>query len=148
MFYRFPFNWKNPMGYLIAYTLLLISVLNFIYFVTCCVTLGIGIFVFITSVATDLKNELIAFADRIKIEPNPMIMIKSLHDFIQFHSNGKRYEKFFNLNLYKTITFESKFRQFTPQNRLHRRADFNNFVCGCYYNHVHCNAIHSNRNGK
>lgn len=91
--HRFPFNWQNPLGYLIALTLIFISHLIFLRFIMCCLSFGIGVFVIVTSLTMDIKNDLIAFNDRTKTEPNPILLSKSLIQFVQIHSTALRCDK-------------------------------------------------------
>lgn len=88
-FHRFPFDMKNPIGYLLAFILLYILHINLLYFATCAFVIGVGIYMLVISVTKDLKNIVITFRDCVKTEPNPLLLSKHLFDFIQFHSNVK-----------------------------------------------------------
>lgn len=89
-FHRFPFDWKNPAGYLLAFILVYILHLTTTHFTMFPISIGIAGFRFINALTKDVKNDVIAFRDRLKSEPNPMILAKQFFNFIQFHSDTKR----------------------------------------------------------
>lgn len=64
--------------------------MNMIFFLGTCLSIGIGFYMFINSLTQDIKNEMIAFSDRIEAEPNPILLTKQLDKLIEFHSTGKK----------------------------------------------------------
>lgn len=93
MFDRFPFDWPNPMGFLAAFILIYIFQLNVMVLITYGICLEIGMYMLITSLTKDIKNDLFVLNEMIKLDPNPMELFKQLYDFIQFHSTVKRFLK-------------------------------------------------------
>lgn len=55
---RFPFDWRNPIGYLIALSSQFIADTYFFIFVACVVAFGLGIFLFLLAAAKDIKTDL------------------------------------------------------------------------------------------
>ena len=53
---------------------------------------GIGVYMLVSAVTKDIKNDMIAFSKCIKSEPNPVPLMKKLVDAIDFHSKVKRYK--------------------------------------------------------
>lgn len=92
-YFRFPFNWKNPVGFLAGFALATLAHWNITHFVVCGITTGMGIFILLNSLTKDIKNDFIAFNDRLRVEPNPMILYKQLIDCIQFQSTIVKYDK-------------------------------------------------------
>lgn len=63
--------------------------MNVVFYVLCCLSVAIGIYLFTTSLTEDIKNDLIAFSDNIKLERNQKELFKQLFHFIQFYSTVK-----------------------------------------------------------
>lgn len=89
--FRFPFDWTNPYGYFMAFILIYVTQLNWIFFVKCCLCFGIGVYMFIIALTKDIKTNLTAFSAMVQTEPNPVLLYKELFDLVQFHSRVKRF---------------------------------------------------------
>lgn len=89
--HRIPFNRQNPFRYLLASILLNIPILSYFYYIVGALSLGLANYMVVLSLTRDIKNDLIAFGDRVKVEKDRTILYKSLVDFIQFHSQIKTY---------------------------------------------------------
>lgn len=87
---RFPLDWRNPHGYLLAFTLSYVIELNVIFFLVCNICTGVGFYIFSMSLTEDVKDDFWAFGVWIKSEPNPTLLSKQLFDLIQFLSLMKR----------------------------------------------------------
>lgn len=87
---RFPFDWKNPLGYLVAFILICIINLNIVIFMMCNLCLGIEVYALITSFTKDIKYELSAFSRMARSELN---LSKRLFGIVHFHSTVKRFDK-------------------------------------------------------
>lgn len=88
--FRFPFDWKNPRGYLIALILTYLLHRNLVYFLVCMLNNGIGGFMLTISLTKEIKTDLSSFSTLVKSDPNPMMYFKPLYDLIDFHSTLKR----------------------------------------------------------
>lgn len=88
--FRFPFEWKNPSGSLIAFILIYILQMNLLFFMTCSFCIGVGVYMFITSLTKDLKYNLTIINKLFKAEQNPTELLEQLFNWIQFHSKVKR----------------------------------------------------------
>lgn len=84
---RFPFDWKTPFGYLIAFAVQCITLLIAVQFIALIVSNGIGVYLLIISMIKDLKR---AVKHLIKLDKNEHLFIKQLYDFIEFHSIAKQ----------------------------------------------------------
>lgn len=91
--FRFPFDWKNPRGYLIAWILLYILQGNTIHFLTCCFNNGVGVYMLTMSLNKEIKNDFCAFMTLVKRDPDPMMFFNPLYDLIEFQSRLKLYER-------------------------------------------------------
>lgn len=88
--WRFPFNWKNPTGYLLAFILMYILYMHFFYFLTSCFLFGCGVYILITALTKDIKNKLKAFSDIVGSKRKKKMNPKRIVGFIEFHSSVKR----------------------------------------------------------
>lgn len=97
---RFPFNWRNPFGYLIAASIQCIEVLNSLTFVACMISLGVGAFLFAVAgakAATIILKEINENAkskNKNKLE-NRQRILKQLAAYIQFHWSLKKFSSNF-----------------------------------------------------
>lgn len=82
---RFPFDWRNPIGYLIALSSQFIADTYFFIFVACVIAFGLGIFLFLLAAAKDIKTDLRLLNKCAKITKNQLRSLKRLSDFIEFH---------------------------------------------------------------
>lgn len=84
---RFPFDWKNPTGYLIAATMQFIMISYNLFYVACTTSLCVGTSLFLISVVNDLKShtDLINNSAKSKKE-NRLQTLKLLSEFIDIHS--------------------------------------------------------------
>ena len=82
--FRFPFDWKNPIGYLIAVGLQLIMVFIALHYVACFLTLAIGSVMFSLSIAEDIKDSLIFIDESAKSKQSLPHMMKQLIELIRF----------------------------------------------------------------
>lgn len=84
--HRFPFDWKNPTGYLIAFIMEYILILNLLFFIICALCHGIGIYILIQSLTDDVKTDLKTFIALSKSKRNHVKLLKQLTAFVQFQT--------------------------------------------------------------
>lgn len=98
--FRLPFDWKTPIGYLFAFIVIAILQMNVVFFMLCCLSTGIGIYLFTTSFTQDIENDLTTFSDDVKSKGKQSTKkhFMLLIDFVQFHSKVKRFDLVFSLN--------------------------------------------------
>ena len=150
--YRLPFDWKNPIGFFVAFNIMNILHWNLCFLMISALSLGIGLYLLITSLTKDIKNDVIGFSDQIKTEPNPMILARQLFDCIQFHSTVKRYTKtkiqalfFLHSHLINNFFF---FVQTYFGFIWTCSTDIYCSIFGKHNNHMYCNGVYTNRIGK
>lgn len=79
------------------------TVASALFFVGCCVVYGIAAYMFLTSMADDIKNEYYALNDDANSEKDPSEFLKQFNEIIRFHSTtielsfGKILYKFYGL---------------------------------------------------
>lgn len=149
---RFPFDWKNPLGYLVAFILICIINLNIVIFMMCNLCLGIEVYALITSFTKDIKYELSAFSRMARSELN---LSKRLFGIVHFHSTVKRFDKSnfdyiprtqFSFDFFWfSFSFLSKTRLQCGENRW---THSNGFLYWQHFSYVHSNDIHTMGNGK
>lgn len=98
--YRLPFDWKNPVGYLIAVAFQCALIVSPLRYITCMMSIGFAIYVVTAAISratiTDLQsiNESINAPRR---EPDQQSlcadMFKRLIKFIVIHSDAKQFSK-------------------------------------------------------
>lgn len=94
-FSRFPFNWKNPIGYIfvvifeyIISTYAYVVVFGAVFF-------GIGCCVFVVAIITkNIKNDLKFINENATSDPNQLITFKLIKSFIQNHSILEKFSAF------------------------------------------------------
>lgn len=101
---RFPFDAKNPIGYLFACALEYLLFLNMTITAVCSLTDGIGISLFLISVASDIEINLNYISESVKMKQNQVEILKQLSELIQFHSNAKQLNIFIYLNYLNQVT--------------------------------------------
>lgn len=87
---RYPFDWKNPIGYFVAVTFQYISAVYLFTFTNCLIFFGIGSFIFEHSATNDLKNDLKSSNGIVKIKRKRAQVLDRVSDFIQFYSKLKQ----------------------------------------------------------
>lgn len=87
---RFPFNWKNPAGYLVAVTALLAWAAMPLLYIGCLGFLGFGAFMFALTFVEDMKGEL-RLINEMAIDKRPQREIyEKFSAFIRIHANVKQ----------------------------------------------------------
>lgn len=81
---RFPFDWRNPIGYFIAVILQFELASSILEYEACSVCLSFACVLFIFSFAKDVKNHSRVIDENIKTEKSRRKVIEQLSDFIQF----------------------------------------------------------------
>lgn len=89
----FPFNWKNPFGYLVACALQYILIRYLFIFVVFCVYFEIGFYFLLVSIADDIKRCIKSLNQNAKSKRKRLKLSKEFGDFIQFHSHTKQLSK-------------------------------------------------------
>lgn len=90
LFFNIPFDWKNPIGYLIAVILQLIVTLYSMCYMGSFLSLAFGTFLFTISIAKDLKSILISINKRVNKKPKNSQLLKLLIKFHQLHTDLKQ----------------------------------------------------------
>lgn len=97
--FRFPFNWKNPLGYSIAVTFQYMQAIHSDRPIFSGLFFGIGCYLCSVSIITkDIKNDLKLFNENAASGGNRRLTLNHLSIFIQTHSIMKRLSVFRALN--------------------------------------------------
>lgn len=89
--HRFPFDWRNPLGFLTAFVFIYIFQMNIMFLITYCVSFEVCVYIFVTTFIKDIKNDLFTLSEMVKLDPSLTELQKQLSGFIQFHSKLKRF---------------------------------------------------------
>lgn len=87
---RFPFDWKNPLGYLIAITIEYIMFIFVFLYGGGEVCFGIGSFLFSVAASTDIKADLKEIGMHGVLPENRKWTLYKLSNFIQVHAQLKQ----------------------------------------------------------
>lgn len=86
---RLPFDWKNPIGYLIAVAVQLQIHLIFFRYIACFFTLVCAQLMFVFSVVKDIKGELNRFNEIARTKKTQCRSMKQLSEIISIHISLK-----------------------------------------------------------
>lgn len=87
MIVRYPFDWRNPFGYSIAFTLQYITLAYVFQFIALIASMGIGVFLLTISMVKDLKYTAKALN---KFNKNKSLSLEQFYEFIQYYSIVKQ----------------------------------------------------------
>lgn len=90
MIQRFPFDWKNPGGYLVAFSAEVILISCAAIAGALATNFGIGINLILISMAKDVEADMLSINQAIKNRPNRSQMVKQFKDFVRFCSDSKQ----------------------------------------------------------
>ena len=85
-----PFDFKTPIGYLIAFALQYITIKYLYMFGAAIVSFEISIYLLITALIEDVKRNISSINELVKSKEKRRQMSEKLRDLIQFHSNVKQ----------------------------------------------------------
>lgn len=89
--WRFPLDWKNPVGYIFVSVFVYVSTTISFYFMACILCLVISIFRLLLALIEDTRITLNSMKLNLKIETdNKQQMMDELLDFIKLHSVAKQ----------------------------------------------------------
>lgn len=89
-FISFPFNWRNPVGYVIAVAWECVSVFIFLRFLACMLPMMLACFLLAFSMTKDWKGDLRALNKTANTKH-----FKQLIEFVRSHSNAKELSKLY-----------------------------------------------------
>lgn len=89
-FARYPFDWRNPLGYLYAVAFQYIACVYVFTFLSCAIFFGIGAFLLAVSIIKVVRNDLKLFNENALADENRLLILKRLIDFIENHSAVKK----------------------------------------------------------
>ena len=88
--YRFPFDWKNPIGYLMALALMYLVLKCLYFFGAVGSSLEITSYLLMMEFMKDVQNDIKLMNEIAKSNKNLSEMLKQLRVSIEFHSNMKK----------------------------------------------------------
>lgn len=83
---RFPFDWKNPLGYFVAVAIIYITNVNMFLMAAGILTSLFGGLINIYAAINDTKNNLNEINENAKLEENHLQATEQLSDFVRTHS--------------------------------------------------------------
>lgn len=87
---RFPFNWKTPIGYLVAVALQIIVASFPLRYLSCFMTFPLGGHLFTVTIANDVIADMKSINDDVKIWKSETYIYTKLLELIHLHSDGKQ----------------------------------------------------------
>lgn len=123
-FCRFPFDWRNPLGYLIALALQCVVVSYLLLVGSCGMALAIGSYLYFMASNKCIKGNLLSINQWTGGNKNSQQISNQFIEFIQFHSRVKQLSKndrvcvhFFQIRLHfldASAIMCTFFSQFSP----------------------------------
>lgn len=87
---RFPFDWKNPLGFAIAIGVQHKTFTYLVYIGACVLALGFGCYSYLMAMAECIKQNLCAIRRNIRKSRQKKHLWEQLKEFIEFHSRAKQ----------------------------------------------------------
>lgn len=101
-FPRFPFDTKNPEGYLAAFSLQYVHLAYEVFFVANLATLALGAFLFALTAIKDLKGilrSIDAHCVESKTTDEQLLALNQIRQFVEMHSGLKQLSKHLSIHL-------------------------------------------------
>lgn len=89
---RFPFEWKNPLGYLIAIGIQYAITAYGVLIGACIISLGIGSFLYVIASTKCIRGNLFAI-NRCTNDSDKQHIWDQFIEFIQYHSRVKQFSR-------------------------------------------------------
>lgn len=86
----YPFNWKNPYGYLIAVISQCIVALNLLHYVSCFVSIALGAYFYAKSLNGFMEDDLQSINEMVKQKKTKTDFIEPFSSFICTHADIKQ----------------------------------------------------------
>lgn len=83
--FRFPFNWKNPMGYIIAVAFQISMASEALRYMAFALTLPIGGFLWSLSLAEDIKNDANTLNECVRTKRAKSDIFQRFYEIIRCH---------------------------------------------------------------
>lgn len=91
---RFPFDWKNPVGYIAAIAALILLAEHMVLYIGCFLVLSLGSIIFEITLVKDLKHQLHSINKMAKHRKSRKDIYKTLSEFIEIHTRTKQLSVF------------------------------------------------------
>ena len=108
-FERYPFDWKNPFGYFIAFMFQYLVETCALMVIAAIITFGIGSFLLQIAALAEARENLKNFNELAKFKENRLETLSRLGDFTQFHNRLMQLSTFFPqelANYFKNLFFQ------------------------------------------
>lgn len=94
--HRFPFNWKNPVGFLVAISIQYTITAYGLTFCACVFGLAVGCFLYVIALNKIIKASLFNFSQNTRAKIDQIILLEQLIEFIELHSGAKQLSRINN----------------------------------------------------
>lgn len=88
--WRLPFNWRHPLGFLVAVFLQIIAVIFPFRYLSCFITFALGSYLFVSTLTNDVVNYVKSINDDAKKSKSKIDIYKKLSELVHLHSDGKQ----------------------------------------------------------
>lgn len=88
LFQRLPFDWKNPIGYLVAFSMEYLTTILILSVILCQTSFTVGTSLMLIALAKDIANDLHSIN---AFKANQLKLTNALRDSIELQSNAKKY---------------------------------------------------------
>lgn len=88
---RYPFDWRNPVGFVFATVLQTITMLYVNLLISTGLSAGVGVYMWAMSMAKDIKNNLNLINEIAKSKRKRSNLLKLLSVTVGYHSTSKKF---------------------------------------------------------
>lgn len=90
MVQRFPFDWKNPHGYLVAFAAEVILITCAAIAAVLATNFGLGITLILIALAKDVEADVWSIDKSAKNHPNQFQIVEQFKELLRFYSDAKQ----------------------------------------------------------
>lgn len=144
---RFPFDWKNPRGFLMAAIITYAIAQIAITYAAYLIAYGVGMNLYIVAFTEDIKRHLRAMNEGIKAGANRTDINRQIAEYIQIHSDSKQLMANLFTNFIQSISYLNNIAFHLQHNGPFRgfsAADVCSGICVEFDHNLRCNVDDSN----
>lgn len=99
-FERFPFDWRNPLGFFIAISIQYTVATHLLAICACVMNLAVGSFLYAIGLCDFIKGYLLSINQNARARADPSILLEQLTEFLEMHSSLKQLSEHTLRNLF------------------------------------------------
>lgn len=89
-FFRFPFDWKDPFGYVVATMHVYITFTFLLFFISIIASFGIGCFLLGITTTNEIKTVFIIANEKLRLESEHSLAFERFTELVEWHAMVKQ----------------------------------------------------------